>query len=481
MKKCVFIRGIAPLAVCVLLLHGAASGQTVSFTATGHVNAVLAPGILCTNALGQVLVRGGVHTARIQATDARVTGQVFIIGDGNYHADGTCYWQGPAYLQVGTWDAAETNFTPTGGLWEGTWAGVMQTNYDLQVSIAGYGSGGTIDGWRLAETLIRTNATAPIDPNVPYLYSGTIKPPPVSTNLIFDDFATNVSGWGLDYWCGVVNTYWTNQAFGTRASWTNCPAQGMLNFFFAYRSRSWALADVQTLECQAHLIRMSENTTNGAMVWVGDYSSGTYGFDLSQAGVGLHKWTPATPNDDIYFWWDNTVHVARTNVVLCLALTRDKGNVILTTRVLDRANQNAVLFERSFADAPGVDATLTTEQFKDLTGITTFTLAPDSGAPVLSGGRGGVGMWQFTDGHQPPVEAIFDNFALRLHDEPPLSIAAAGQLTWTAPAGVNYCVLGGPTVQGPWLPVQELTLPGLQKQTAPLSGPAQFFRLVQAP
>lgn len=481
MKKCMFIRGIAPLAVCALLLPTAAMAQTTSFTATGWVNAVPAPPIVCIDALGQVSLHALVHTARVLSPDPRVAGLVTIISDGAYNADGTANLQGPAYLQVGTWDAAGTNFTPTGGTWVSNWRGVMQTNYSLQLSIAGYGVGGPIDGWRAEETLTRGPASGPVDFTVPLLYTGTIKPPPVSTNLIFDDFETNVSGWGLDYWCGVVNTYWTNQAFGTRASWTNCPAQGMLNFFFAYRSRSWALADGQTLECQADLIRMSENTTNGAVVWVGDYSSGTYGFDLSQAGVGLHKWTPATPNDDIYFWWDNTVQVARTNVVLYLALTRDKGNVILTTRVLDRANQNAVLFERSFADTPGVDASLTTEQFKDLTGITTFTLAPDPGAPVLSGGRGGVGVWQFTDGHQPPVEAIFDNFALRLHEEPPLNIAWAVQLSWPAPTGATCAVEAAPTVQGPWLPLQDLAIPGIQKLSVPVGGPAQFFRLVEAP
>jgi len=85
-------------------------------------------------------------------------------------------------------NAQTTFFTPTGGMWEGTWAGVMQTNCDLELSIAGYGSGASIDGWRLAETLIRTNASAPIDSNVPYFFTGTIKSPPVGLGVdIYDN------------------------------------------------------------------------------------------------------------------------------------------------------------------------------------------------------------------------------------------------------------------------------------------------------
>ena len=76
MKKSRFTREIAPLAAFALLLPMTTSAQTTPFTATGWVNALLSPGITCTNALGQVLVRGLVQTARVQGTDARVTGQV---------------------------------------------------------------------------------------------------------------------------------------------------------------------------------------------------------------------------------------------------------------------------------------------------------------------------------------------------------------------------------------------------------------------
>jgi hypothetical protein len=79
------------------------------------------------------------------------------------------------------------------------------------------------------------------------------------------------------------------------------------------------------------------------------------------------------------------------------------------------------------------------------------------------------------------VDAIFDNFVLRLHEVPPLGIAPAVQLSWPGPAGVNFAVEAAPTVLGPWLPVPALPMPCMQNSTVPLSQPAQFFRLRQAP
>ncbi len=187
MRTSKFNWGLASLAACALLLPRTVSAQTTPFTAIGWVNGVQFPGIVCTNALGQGLYRGVVHTVRVQATDPRVTGQVLILSEGAYNADGTVNMQGQGYLQVGTWDGG-TNFTPTGGRWEMNWRGVMQTNYSAQISIAGYASGGTMDAWRLEMTLTRGPATTALDPTVAYLYTGTIQAPPLNTVEVVDDF-----------------------------------------------------------------------------------------------------------------------------------------------------------------------------------------------------------------------------------------------------------------------------------------------------
>lgn len=479
MKKSRLIRAIVPILVWAFLVSAAASAQTTSFTATGLVNAVLAPPIITTNALGQVFLHGFVHTARVQGLDPRATGQELIIADGAYNADGTVNLQGTSFLQLGTWDAAGTNFTPTGGTWLSNWRGVQQTNNSLQLSFAGYGSGGTIDGWRLEGAITRGP-----DLLAPLFDSGTIKAPPVTTTLAQEDFTQGTQGWDLNYHCGDCSMDATSQQLHLRADWSGCRPATMQNYFFArFRSGAWNLADSQTLECQADLIQISENTTNNAMLWLGS-ERGLYAFDLSRAGVGLHKWTPQTGNDVAFFWWDNTVHITRGNVTLYMTLTRDKDSLIITARLLDKTNSNAVLFQRSFVDTSEVDPTLTTAEFLALTGMTNMDpVVADPGAAILSasGMAGGVGAGQFTDGFQPAVEAVWDNFSLRLHEEPPLRIAPAMELAWPAPAGVNYGVQAAPTVRGPWLRVQVSDQPGIKKLTVPSSSPAQFFRLMREP
>lgn len=472
--------GFGTLLTLTLLLAALSVSAQTPCTSTGWVNAVLAPGIVCTNALGQVLVRGNVHTARVQGSDARVTGQVLIITDGSYNADGTANVQGPAYLQVGTWDAPGTNFTPTGGMWELTWRGLMHTDYRLQLNMAGCGSGGAIDGWRMEQTLTRSAAAGPIDPMVPHLFTGTIKPPPQSTTRFSDDFGHGWAGWWHYEGAGTVTIQAVNQQLVVHADWTAVAGDATRTTTFAFAPYAdWNPASGQTLECQVDLVSVSSNATNAVFAWIGTGSGTCYHFSKSQNAVWLGQY--ASGHGNTVFWCDNTVQLPAADVALHLALTRDQGSLIVTTRVLDRNNQNVLLFERSLVDTPQVDASLTTSEFRALTGITTASLYPDQGPPILAGRAMGVGVFQCSDGHQPPVDGIFDNFSFRLHDVPPMGMARAVQLTWPAPAGVNYAVEAAPTVLGPWLPVQELPMPGLQGLTVPLRQPAQFFRLRQAP
>ena len=109
-------------------------------------------------------------------------------------------------------------------------------------------------------------------------------------------------------------------------------------------------------------------------------------------------------------------------------------------------------------------------------------MGPDQGAPDrLVDVRMWLDFFQYTDGNQPAAVAVFDNVELRAYEVPQVGIAQAVQLTWPAPTGVNYALEAAPTVEGPWLPFQELEPPGIRKVSVPISAPAQFFRLVEAP
>jgi hypothetical protein len=477
MERALFIRGIAPLAACALLLPMTTSAQTTTFTATGWVNGVQFPGIICTNALGQVLYRGVVHTARVQATDARLTGQVLIIVDGAYNADGTVNMQGPGYLQVGTWDAAGTNFTPTGGLWEMPWHGVMQTNYSAQVSIAGCGSGGAIDGWRLEMTLTRAAAAGPIDPAVPYLYNGTIQPPPVNTREVVGDpnhpFTKPVYGSGTCF-----NSNGQFYAVGD----FRVPVHRVDDCYVLGQqvTTGWSVPNGTTREWRVDLVSLSDNATNMADLVVSTASAAGYGFFTGRDFAYLLKWSSSGAYS-ILWCETNALPLPNKNVVLALALTYEQPNLVIRARVLDKADPNTVLFEHSVVDTPASEPSLTAAQFKALTGIDWSDLLTDAAeAPPITLLGTCLGVAQNTDGHQPVPTAVFANFELRTYEVPPVSIARAVQLTWPAPAGV-YAVEGAPTVQGPWLRVQDQATPGFQTMSVPANSPAQFFRLIQAP
>lgn len=479
MKNSMFIRGIAPLAVCALFAPTAVNAQPTSFTATGWVNAVFAPGgiagIICTNALGQVLVRGPVHTARVQATDARVTGQVLIIGNAGYNANGTANWEGTACLQVGTWDAAGTNFTPTGGMWEATWRGVMQTDNSFQLSIAGYGSGGTIDGLRVEETL--TRAAGPIlDPTIPYLYTGTIKPAPVNTSVVLQDFDKPFTGWSLHFSpSGQGSFFTTNQQLTLRGYYTT-PTCSMMDSFVDFGTNgNWTVPNGMTFEWRADLVSLNDSATNNPFLLVGS-DSGFYGLLKGRDFVYLYKWPG--PNGGFGILAGGKAQVRNTNVVLALALTRVSSSIALTGRVLDKADPTSVLGQCSAMDTPNVDATLNTDQLQALTGMN-LLLDADIGAPFTSFAVY-LGAGQDTDGHQPAVLATFDNLELRTSEIPPLGIEHAVRLTWPA-TGMNYAVEAASSVQGPYLPFQDLATPGVNQMTVPVSDLMRFFRLQQAP
>jgi len=367
----------APLSVALLLLASLEARGDTPYTGTGWVTGFPVLPIVCTNGAGHVLIRANVQTLRVECTDTRLTSRRTVFTDGYYQADGSAVVYGTGYAEVGAW--AGTDFTPNGGIWEINWRGAIQTDYSFQLSLAGYGSGGTIDGWRMEETLTRGPGAGPIDPTVPSQHTGTLRPPPVSATLFADDFDGGIQDWSIVKLAGTVTLNGTNGQFVTRADWTGEPGDMTKNTFFAFApSGTWSPTDGQTLQCQVDLVSISQTATNEAMVWAGT-GSDFYAFSVTPRTVYLEKWTAS--QGLTVFWLDNTVQLPGANVVLCLALTRDQANLILTTRVLDKNNQNAILFERSFVDTPQVDPSLSTAQFSALTDITTIGLVPTRDRP----------------------------------------------------------------------------------------------------
>jgi hypothetical protein len=473
-KSLVFLWSRLSASLSMLLLATMAVKADTSYTGAGQILGTPVPGLIVTNAAGQILVRGQVQTLRVDSSDPRLTTRRTVLGDGYYRADGTTWAYGTAYLEVGSWAGA--NFTPAGGVWEVNWQGVMGPDSSLQLSLAGYGSGGAIDGLRMEETLTRgPGATAPTQ------HAGTIKPAPVTTTEIVDNFDDNkLTGWDFDDNTSKYAFFETNQQFTVRASWPGfATRERMDGWEFPNLSYNWAVANNRTLEARVDLVSISENATNWSGVVLGSTISGwkMYAFSKGRDCLEVAKWSSAAGY--AIFLHERAV-IKNSNVVLALALTRVDPNVVLTARVLDKENGDAMLFQRSVVDTPKVDHTLTSAEYLALSGMK-ISVQPDNGPPFSSGNYVCMSALQYTDGNQPEMEVTYDNFELRTSEIPPVTLERAVRLSWPASTTINHTVEGASEVNGPWLPVQDWTTPGMNQMTVPVDEFMKIFRLRQGP
>jgi len=234
--------------------------------------------------------------------------------------------------------------------------------------------------------------------------------------------------------------------------------------------------DGQTLEVRADLVGLNDEAA-AAQISLGG-SAGVYFLSKTRDSIALAKWTPGNHNS---FFACETAAVRNTEVILALALTRVAQNVIVTARVLDKADPNVVLYARTVVDTPTADPSLTADEYAQVSGMHLLGINRDAAGEPPTAFRPGLWVFQYNDGTKGRAEATFDNLELRTSEIPPVGIERAVRLSWPASATINYAVEGGPTVQGPWLPVQDQTLPGFQTMTVPANVAAQFFRLIQAP
>jgi hypothetical protein len=465
---------LAATASLLLATLPLAAADPSTITGTGYLVDVPVPGILCTNAAGQVSLKVNVHVLMVQADDPRATGRFQASMDLAYQADGTALFGGAAYQEVGTWDVADpTNpkFTPTGGLWQCNYHGVAQADGSDVITLTGYGVGGTIDGLRLEETITKGPGVS-FDPAIPYLGSGSIKPAPVDTRVVLDDFDDNkVTGWSTGTSDGgAVKLVETNGQL--TINW-QAPSQLGWRYAAGMRTRPWSIQPGMTLEWRVELVSLSEHA-NASAIEIKQDDAHAYFFIKGHNYLQIGKWMFP---DKIVFALEKTT-LPSTDILLSGAMTRAGSDLILTARLLDKANPNLVLQEISAMDTPLRDPTLNTAQIEALTGVHEACPPDRIGAPYLYGNRYFLAVIQYTGGTALPVaEATFDNLELRAYEVPPVGIERAVRLTWPASPAVDFAVEGGPTVNGPWLPINDVATPGLKQMTIPANGDMQFFRL----
>jgi hypothetical protein len=228
-----------------------------------------------------------------------------------------------------------------------------------------------------------------------------------SGKVLLDNFDDNtLTGWSTVGVTGSGVLIESNQQLIVRGYW---PGQHTTNTDYTYclgaTSTSYrTIPGGQTVEWRVDLVHLDDDATNAVKFCVGT-PSGVYGFFKWRDFILLDK-AEAYPYNAFAF---EKASIRNSNVVLAVALTRAKFNVILTARVLDRENPDRVLYERSVVDTPNADPMVTTAEIEAHSGMR-LAFGPESSGTPYTYAAAIIGLFQYTDGGSPAATVTYDNF-----------------------------------------------------------------------
>ncbi len=247
---------------------------------------------------------------------------------------------------------------------------------------------------------------------------------------------------------------------------------------------SGPLLDGQTLEFRADLVSANQNEAYANLVInysISGWAGYGYMFNKDEDGLSLVKiYDGATK----FAWFFSTNQPLKNeNVTLVLALTRAATNLNISTRVLDKENSNAVLFERVIIDTPEADPVLPSYTAGGMIGMDDPVGTP---WPLLM--NPAFIQLNLTWGNpllapNPRAQVIFDNVEVWQYETPQLTIQDAVVISWSVLQG-QFVLYGAPTLTGPWAPVANpwmRTNDGVCEVSVATTDSARFFRLLLAP
>jgi hypothetical protein len=256
---------------------------------------------------------------------------------------------------------------------------------------------------------------------------------PLHSTEVIDNFDDNqITGW-FTYGPGQLALFETNQQLTVSGYWPGVPTTTWTSTYgWGWTSNEWSVGQGQTLEFRADLIEMNEHATaEELLIWSFRYD-GDYACHLGRDFITIDKW----PSDHIAIFSCEKIRIKQTNVILTLALTRSDPNLIVTARVLDKDNQNAVLYERSVLDTPQADPTLTSAEMLALTGMNLPAGADVTGVPYDFGEAVGLAAWQYSDGTKLAAAVTYDNVEQSIYETTDVGIITQPTTQWV-PLGSN--------------------------------------------
>jgi hypothetical protein len=246
---------------------------------------------------------------------------------------------------------------------------------------------------------------------------------------------------------------------------------------------SGPLPDGQALELRADLISASQNDAFASLAFnylIGGLGNG-YMFNKGEDELSLMKFYAGATK---FAWLFHTNQPLKNeNVTLVLALTRAGTNLNITTRVLDKDNGNAVLFDRTVIDTPKADPVLPSYTVGGMIGMAD----PDGTPWPLLMGPSWIQLNLTWDNPllplNPRARVTFDNAEVWQYESPELTIVDSVLLSWPATTG-QFFLDSAPSLTGPWAPVADpwmRTINGRFEVSVVASASMQFFRLRPTP
>jgi len=240
-----------------------------------------------------------------------------------------------------------------------------------------------------------------------------------------------------------------------------------------------ALPDQQTLELRAELVGANQNDAFAGLHFYWSAQGRGFAFFKDEDEVGLAKFWNVGASLAWFFYEQRPLK--NQNVTLVLALTRRGSNVEIRTRVLDKGNGNAVLFDRTVLDTPQADSTLPNRSVRGMISgpDPVGTPWPVSQAPTeveltLT--------WVNSDhGPDPAAEVTFDDLEVWQYESPQLTIQKAVVLSWPLTQG-QFVLESAAALDGPWTPVPDpwwRTNAGRNEVSIPAPETLKLFRLAQ--
>jgi enediyne biosynthesis protein E4 len=172
------------------------------------------------------------------------------------------------------------------------------------------------------------------------------------------------------------------------------------------------LAGGRTLEVRMDLIHASADNLFLLLICGGpsDGKDSAYGVFVDRNEVGLMKYKDSVALNS--FYWD-TLATTNENVNVRLAFTKTNSALIITVKIVDKGNQRATLYERSFVDGPGQDGPVPPP---DPHGYGFFI--PDQGGPYTNFTYAAAGCSQMIFTIPPQLEMLLDNLEYDVLGQP---------------------------------------------------------------